>query len=70
MARPRKAGRLRMDVDLRIPMTSEQKAQVMEATKDEPEGMASWARAVLLASAAKILDKRERSKGAQMPKGG
>lgn len=53
MARPRKAGSLRMDTDLRIPLTSEQKAVIAEATKDEPEGMAAWARALLLAAARK-----------------
>jgi hypothetical protein len=51
MGRPRKAGRLRMDTDLRIPMTSEQKAIVAEATANEPEGMAAWARAILLDAA-------------------
>jgi hypothetical protein len=40
-----------MDTDLRIPLTSEQKALIVEATKDEPEGMAAWARAVLLRAA-------------------
>jgi len=53
MARPRKAGSLRMDTDLRIPLTSEQKQLIVEATKDEPEGMAAWARAILLAAARK-----------------
>ena len=48
MARPRKDGRLRMDTDLRIPLTREQKAMIDEATADEPEGKAAWARAVLL----------------------
>lgn len=42
-----------MDTDLRIPLTSEQKAVIAEATKDEPEGMAAWARALLLAAARK-----------------
>jgi hypothetical protein len=40
-----------MDTDLRIPVTSEQKALIAEATRDEPEGMAAWARAVLLRAA-------------------
>ena len=35
MGRPRKAGSLRMDTDLRIPLTREQKALIVEATKDE-----------------------------------
>lgn len=40
-----------MDTDLRIPVTSEQKALIQQATADEPEGMAAWARAVLLHAA-------------------
>ena len=40
-----------MDTDLRIPVTSEQKALILEATSDEPEGMAAWARMVLLDAA-------------------
>jgi len=53
MGRPRKDGRLRMDTDIRIPVTSEQKQVIAEATRDEPEGMAAWARAVLLREARK-----------------
>lgn len=51
MPRPLKNGRLRMDTDLRIPVTSEQKALIQQATADEAEGMAAWARAVLLLAA-------------------
>jgi hypothetical protein len=40
-----------MDTDLRIPVTSEQKQLILEATSEEPEGMAAWARAVLLHAA-------------------
>lgn len=40
-----------MDTDLRIPLTSEQKATIDRATADEPEGKAAWARAILLAAA-------------------
>jgi hypothetical protein len=40
-----------MDTDLRIPLTSEQKAVIVAATRDEPEGMAAWARAILLEAA-------------------
>jgi hypothetical protein len=40
-----------MDLDLRIPVTSEQKALIQEATADDPEGMAAWARQVLLQAA-------------------
>ncbi len=42
-----------MDTDLRIPLTSEQKQLIAEATKDESEGMAAWARAILLEAAKK-----------------
>ena len=59
MARPRKDGRLRMDTDLRIPVTSEQKALISEAIADEPEGMAAWARAVLLQAARKKVEGRQ-----------
>lgn len=48
MKRRLKPDHLRMDTDLRIPVTAEQKALIVEATRDEPEGMAAWARAVLL----------------------
>ncbi len=40
-----------MDVYLRIPVTSEQKALIAEATRDEPEGMAAWSRHILLEAA-------------------
>jgi hypothetical protein len=40
-----------MDTDMRIPLTSEQKALIDEATRDEPEGKAAWARAILLQAA-------------------
>jgi hypothetical protein len=48
-----------MDTDLRIPVTSEQKTLIQEATADAPEGMAAWARAVLLEAAKKKVNKRE-----------
>jgi hypothetical protein len=57
MARPLKTGRMRLDRDLRIPVTGEQKALITEATADEPEGMAAWARAVLLDAARRKLAK-------------
>jgi hypothetical protein len=46
-----KEDRLRMDTDLRIPLTSEQKTLIDEATADEPEGKAAWARAILIRAA-------------------
>jgi hypothetical protein len=57
MARPLKDGRLRMDRDIRIPVTSEQKALINDATADEPEGMAAWVRAVVLEAAKRKLAK-------------
>jgi hypothetical protein len=47
-----------MDRDLRIPVTSEQKALIQKATDDEPEGMAAWARAILLDAARKQVERR------------
>jgi hypothetical protein len=41
----------------RIPLTSEQKALITQATADEPEGMAAWARAVLLDAARRQINK-------------
>jgi hypothetical protein len=63
--RPRKAGELRMDTDLRIPLTTEQKAIIDAATVDEPAGKAEWARTLLLTAAKRKLDsgKRSRSRG-------
>jgi hypothetical protein len=59
MARPRKYGELSMDTDLRIPLTSEQKALIDEATSDEMEGKAAWARALLLAAARRKLGRQQ-----------
>jgi hypothetical protein len=49
-----------MDTDLRIPLTSEQKALIDEATHEEPEGKAAWARAILLGAARKRVDRIDR----------
>ena len=49
-----------MDTDLRIPLTSEQKELIDEATRDEPEGKAAWARTILLAAAKKRVEKASR----------
>lgn len=51
-----------MDTDLRIPMTSEQRALIDDATRDEPEGKAAWARAILLEAAKKKVAKNERAR--------
>lgn len=49
--RPRKSKRERKDSDLRIPMTQDQKAMVVEAARLAGEDMASWARPILLQAA-------------------
>lgn len=46
-----------MKTDLRIPVTDEQKQLILEATSDEPEGMAAWARNILLEAARKKITK-------------
>lgn len=58
MARPKKDPALRMDTDVRIPVTSDQKAILTKATADAPEGMAAWARTILLQAARKRLSIR------------
>jgi hypothetical protein len=60
MARRRKDPKLRMANDLRIPVTGDQKRLIVAATNDEPQGMAAWARAVLIQAAEKKLARRER----------
>jgi len=40
-----------MNVDLRIPVTPDQKQTIMDAIADEPDGFAAWARDVLLKAA-------------------
>jgi hypothetical protein len=62
MARPRKFGALPLDSDLRIPVTKEQRALIVEATQDVPEGMAGWARELLLAAAKRRLAKNKDEK--------
>jgi hypothetical protein len=62
MGRPRKYGSLPMDTDLKIPVTSEQRTLIQQATADEPEGMAAWARAVLLDAAKRKLSKQKPSR--------
>jgi hypothetical protein len=54
-----------MDTDLRIPMTSEQKRIIDEATADEPEGKAAWARSILLQAAAYKLKTLRSKKSSQ-----
>jgi hypothetical protein len=63
MARPRKYGEQRMDIHLRIPVTDEQKALIDRATADEVEGMAAWARLILLEAATRKIAKTEHAAG-------
>jgi hypothetical protein len=58
MGRPRKYGKLRMDTDLRIPLTAEQKSLIDAATAGIAEGKAEWARALLLKAAQRMMAKR------------
>jgi hypothetical protein len=62
MGRPRKYGELRMDTDLRVPLTTEQKTLLDDATADAPEGKAEWARSLLLAAAKRRIANREGGK--------
>jgi hypothetical protein len=56
-----------MDTDLRIPLTSEQKLLIVEATRDEPEGMAAWARAILLGAARSRLVEQQADQARESP---
>ncbi len=59
MVRPKKDPAMRMDTDIRIPLTAEQKKVIAAAVADEPGGMASWAREVLLDAASNRLATRK-----------
>jgi hypothetical protein len=48
-----------MNTDLRIPLTSEQKQLIDDATHDQPEGKAAWAREILIQAARKKLVRKE-----------
>lgn len=56
--RPRKEAVERKDVDLRIPVTAEQKNRIMEAVGMDGMDMASWARPILLKAAEERLHKK------------
>lgn len=51
MARPPKDPSLRMDSDLRIPMTADQKRMVYDAATADESDVAAWVRPVLLKAA-------------------
>lgn len=63
MARRRKDPKLLMTTDLRVPLTEDQKRLLVEATSDEPQGMAAWVRAIILQAAQRKLSRRERAEG-------
>jgi hypothetical protein len=57
--RPPKKAKDRKDVDLRIPVTAEQKASILEAcAADGGAEMASWARGILLRATSEILARK------------
>jgi hypothetical protein len=68
MGRPPKKPGLRMDTDLRIPVTSEQKQLIGEALVDEPNGLAAWARGVLLKAAEDRIARRRSTESTRPPK--
>jgi hypothetical protein len=57
--RPPKPKGQRKDVDLRIPVTAEQKDLVMRAVRASGQDMASWARALLLHAAKRAVSRIE-----------
>jgi hypothetical protein len=48
-----------MNSDLRIPVTGDQKKLIAEAIADEPDGLAAWARQVLIRAAEERLANRK-----------
>ncbi len=63
MPRPRKSPQDRKDYHLRVPLTREQLSVIEEAARLEDDGMAGWARAILLAAARKRIDKARKTGG-------
>lgn len=53
--RPPKSKEERKDVDLRIPVTADQKELVAEAARKAGEDLAAWARPILIDAAQRIL---------------
>jgi hypothetical protein len=60
--RPPKDKAARKDVDLRIPVTAEQKQLVMKAVELDQIDMASWARPILLEAAKRRVEMDTASK--------
>jgi hypothetical protein len=69
MGRPLKEARLRMSVDLRIPVTAEQKRMIAEAAAIAQSDMAAWVRPLLVQAAEKrIASSRQANKPASKRK--
>ena len=58
MARPLKDPTMRMNVDLRIPLTADQKRVVAAAAARDQSDIAGWVRPILLKAAAERLERR------------
>jgi len=58
MARPPKDPALRMDVDLRIPVTVEQKRLISQAAAIEQIDVAAWVRPILVRSAHQTIKRK------------
>jgi len=62
MARPPKDPALRMDVDLRIPVTADQKELIVNAAVSTGSDVATWIRPILVKAAEDRLSKVKRTK--------
>ena len=61
MARPQKDKSERKDVDLRVPVTEEQKELIVRAARLDGLDMAAWVRPMLVKEAQKRIKKSEDS---------
>jgi uncharacterized protein (DUF1778 family) len=64
MARPLKDARLRKDLDLRIPLTADQKRLIVEAANAVQSDVATWLRPIILQVASECLAKASKSNAA------
>jgi uncharacterized protein (DUF1778 family) len=64
MARPPKDARLRKDVDLRIPLTADQKRLIVQAANSVQSDVATWLRPIILQVATECLAKASESNAA------
>lgn len=65
MARPKKDPSERKDVDLRIPVTEDQKSLIAEAAAASQSDVAAWVRPILLGAAEETLAKAKRRRPAK-----